>query len=113
MIIFEAKIGPKMDPGGLRKRVRTTVGNRATDLTQACVLNPRRRRPEDPKKRCGPCRETVPAGGGVCGTLAADLTRGPVLNPWIEGSGGLPGRLGREVRLRRAVLAEKGRSCFF
>ena len=26
MIIFEAKIGPKMDPGGLRKRVRTTVG---------------------------------------------------------------------------------------
>ena len=27
MIIFEAKIGPKMDPGGLRKRVRTTVGN--------------------------------------------------------------------------------------
>ena len=28
MIIFEAKIGPKMDPGGLRKRVRTTLGNR-------------------------------------------------------------------------------------
>ena len=26
MIIFEVKIGPKMDPGGLRKRVRTTVG---------------------------------------------------------------------------------------
>ena len=40
-----------MDPGGLRKRVRTTVGNRATDLTQACVLNPRRRRPEDPQNR--------------------------------------------------------------
>ena len=28
MIIFEVKIGPKMDPGGLRKRVRKTVGNR-------------------------------------------------------------------------------------
>ena len=27
MIIFEVKIGPKMDSGGLRKRVRTTVGN--------------------------------------------------------------------------------------
>ena len=27
MIIFEATIGPKMDPGGLRKRVRTTVGS--------------------------------------------------------------------------------------
>ena len=25
--IFEAKIGPKMDPGGLLKRVRKTVGN--------------------------------------------------------------------------------------
>ena len=35
MIIFEAKVGPKMDPGGLQKRVRTTVGHRATDLTQA------------------------------------------------------------------------------
>ena len=27
MIIFEAKIGSRMDPGGLRKRVRTTVGS--------------------------------------------------------------------------------------
>ena len=27
MIIFEAKIGPKMDSGGVRKRVRKTVGN--------------------------------------------------------------------------------------
>ena len=26
IIMFEANIGPKMDPGGLRKRVRTTVG---------------------------------------------------------------------------------------
>ena len=51
MIIFEAKIGPKIDPGGLRKCVRTTVGHRATDLTEACVLNPRRRRPEDPQNR--------------------------------------------------------------
>ena len=51
MIFFEAKIGPKMDPGGLRKSVRTTGGHRATDLTQACVLNPRRRRPEDPQNR--------------------------------------------------------------
>ena len=27
MTILEVKIGPKMNPGGLRKRVRTTVGN--------------------------------------------------------------------------------------
>jgi len=27
MIIFEAKMPPKMDPGGLEKRVRKTVGN--------------------------------------------------------------------------------------
>ena len=26
-----------------------------------------------------------------------------VLNPWFVASGGLPGRLGRQVRLRRAV----------
>ena len=37
------------------------------------------------------------------GPKTADLTRGPVLNPWFVASGGLPGRLGRQVRLRRAV----------
>ena len=35
MIIFEVKIGPQMDPGGLRKRVRQTVGNRKG---QKCLL---------------------------------------------------------------------------
>ena len=49
--IFETKVAPKMSREGLQKRVRTTVGNRATDLTQACVLDPRRRRPEDPPNR--------------------------------------------------------------
>ena len=37
------------------------------------------------------------------GPKTADVTRGPVLNPWFVGSGGLPGRLGLQVRLRRAV----------
>ena len=48
--IFEAKIGPKMDPGGVRKRVRKTIGNRGGHKCLSEVSGAAKKRRKAPRR---------------------------------------------------------------
>ena len=49
------------------------------------------------------CRHSVPPLAWERGSHDINKMVPGVRNPWFMASGGLPGRLGRQVRLRRAV----------